>query len=484
MATIQIVGLGPGSWTSMPLGTYEQIQNAKPLILRTERHPVVEILAQKGISYRSLDEQYEQAEDFDSLYETIVEMLFQEAKEQGEIVYAVPGHPGVAERTVQIALQKSAGAQVDVVIGPGHSFLDELLLRVGVDPTEGLLILDGTSPRADQLNPALHTVFVQVYNQSVAADVKLTLMDVYPDDYPVTVTRAVGVEGEERIEQVPLYELDRIEWIDHLTTLYLAKSEEERITHRQFSKLVEIVRILRSPEGCPWDREQTHQSIRKHVIEEAYEVAEAIDLEDPDALAEELGDLLLQVALHAQIASEEGTFTVFDTIQAINDKLIRRHPHVFGDRQANDAEEAVVSWEETKRREKQAKGTTEKLLDSVPAGMSAMQVAYKLQKKAAEVGFEWQSIDGVLDKLREELDELQATEDKADELGDVFFVLVNLARYLKLDPEACLAKTNLKFRRRFGYVEEKLEEQGKKLTESSLEEMDEWWNKAKLVEKK
>ncbi|WP_018131765.1 bifunctional methyltransferase/pyrophosphohydrolase YabN [Effusibacillus pohliae] len=486
MATVHIVGLGPGSWAGLPLGTYQILQEGKPIFLRTERHPVVQELKRRGIPFQPLDELYERAEDFESLYREIVEFLLREAKQRGEIVYAVPGHPGVAERTVQIALEKGPAAGVQIKLGPGHSFLDELLLRVGVDPTDGLLILDGTGLHVQHLNPAIHTVLVQVYNQDVAADVKLSLMEIYPDDYPVTVARAVGVDGEERIERVPLYELDRLDWVDHLTTLYIAGTDKPPAAHRQFSKLLEIVGILRSPGGCPWDREQTHQSIREHVIEEAYEVAEAIDRDDPDALCEELGDLLLQVALHAQIAAEEGTFTVYDTIQAINEKLIRRHPHVFGDKHAADADAALTNWEAIKLREKQDKGLPQQnsILDAVPGGQPAMMVSYKLQKKAAAVGFEWPNIGGVFEKLKEEVEELRVSEDKAEELGDVLFVLVNLARYLKVDPEAALAKANLKFRRRFGYIEQKLAEQGKTFADSNLDEMDAGWNEAKGLEKR
>ncbi|GAX88658.1 nucleoside triphosphate pyrophosphohydrolase [Effusibacillus lacus] len=485
MSRIHVVGLGPGSWTGLPIGTYQILQAGKKIFLRTERHPVVEELVKKGVRFHPLDELYERAEDFESLYQQIVELLLNEAKKHGEIVYAVPGHPGVAERSVQIALQKGPAAGVEILLGPGHSFLDELLLKIGVDPTDGLLILDGTSLKAHNLNPSVHTLIVQVYNQEVAGEVKLTLMDIYPDDYPVTVARAVGVAGVERVERVPLYELDHLDWVDHLTTLHLPSSTEDRVTHRQFSKLVEIVEILRSPEGCPWDREQTHASIRKNVIEEAYEVAEAIDLDDPDALSEELGDLLLQVVLHSQIASEEGVFTIYDAIQSINDKLIRRHPHVFGDRSAEDADAAMGNWEEIKRREKETKGIPqeESFLDAVKNNMPAMDVSYKLQKKAAEVGFEWPDVEGVLKKLKEEIEELRVTEDKTEELGDVLFVLVNLARYLKVDPEEALSRTNVKFRRRFAYIEKKLSEQGKSFSDSSLEEMDAWWNESKKLEK-
>lgn len=485
MAVLQITGLGPGPWTSLPFGTYQLLQPDKKIFLRTAWHPIVRELNEKGIGYESFDAHYDQAESFDALHEEIVDTLMLKAKEYGEIVYAVPGHPGFGEPTVQLALEKAAVAGVDIHIGAGHSILDEFLYRFGADLGDGLLLLDGTRFDPLQLNPSLHTIILHTYNQVIAGEVKVQLMEIYPDDYQVKVARAVGIPEEERIEQVPLHELDRLPWVDHLTAVYLPKTTDERAAHRQLSKLVEIVQILRSPEGCPWDREQTHQSIRKNVIEEAYEVAEAIDLGDPDALSEELGDLLLQVALHTQIASEEGMFTIYDTIQSINDKLIRRHPHVFGTKQADDAEAVVTNWEEIKRQEKKAKGLPEdtSLLGSVSASMPAMTVAAKLQSLAAKVGFEWTDIDGVYAKLEEELEELRDTKDKAEELGDVLFVLVNLARYLKVDPEEALAKTNQKFRRRFSYIEKMLSNQGKSFADTTLEEMDSWWNEAKKVEK-
>lgn len=485
MALLQIVGLGPGPWTSLPLGTYQMLQPNKKIFLRTAWHPIVNDLNQNGIGYESFDSHYDQAESFDALHEEIVDTLFRKAKEYGEIVYAVPGHPGFGEPTVQLALMRAASAGVDTHIGTGHSMLDEFLYRFGADLGDGLLLLDGTRLDPLQLNPSLHTIILHTYNQVIAGEVKVQLMEIYPDDYQVKVARAVGIPEEERIEQVSLHELDRLSWVDHLTAVYLPKTTDERAAHRQFSKLTEIVQILRSPDGCPWDREQTHQSIRKNVIEEAYEVAEAIDLDDPDALSEELGDLLLQVALHTQIASEEGMFTIYDTIQSINDKLIRRHPHVFGTKQADDAEAAVTNWEEIKRQEKKAKGLPEEtsLLGSVSASMPAMTVAAKLQSLAAKVGFEWTNIDGVYAKLEEELEELRDTKEKAEELGDVLFVLVNLARYLKVDPEEALAKTNQKFRRRFSYIEKMLSNQGKSFADTTLEEMDSWWNEAKKVEK-
>lgn len=364
------------------------------------------------------------------------------------------------------------------------SNIDQILARFDLNPGAGLLVLDAGMMRDFHLNPAIPTVIIGVDSISKAKSVKQNLGKVYSDDYTFAYTTIEEPDAKCPVGSMHLNDLDSFQ-AHTQSVFYLPPVTKGSASHRNFAKLIDIVEVLRSPQGCPWDREQTHQSIRKNVIEEAYEVAEAIDMNAPAALADELGDLLLQVALHAQIAAEHGDFTIYDIIQAINDKLIRRHPHVFGDKQANNAGEALLNWEEIKREERRQKGLPEQagLLDSVSTALPAAQVAYKLTKKAADVGFEWPDIEGVYDKLREEIEELRETKDKSDELGDVLFVLVNLARYLNVDPEAALAKTNVKFRRRFAYIEKQLISQGKTWQESNLEEMDLWWNQAKKLEK-
>lgn len=482
--TITVVGLGAGDLEQLPYGVYRTLKQAKRLYLRTREHPVVASLAVEGVAYESFDEIYEQHGTFEEVYERIVETLLAKTAEEGSIVYAVPGHPLVAERTVQLLLEREAKGEIRVVIGGGQSFLDPLFARLQIDPIEGFALLDGTDMRADQVNPALHTIIAQVYDTFVASDVKLTLMEVLPDEYPVTVATAVGVAGQERIETVPLYELDRLDHFGNLTLVYVAPTQEERVRYRQFSYLKEIVAILRSPDGCPWDREQTHQSIRKNLLEETYEVLETIDDDDPDAMCEELGDLLMQIMLHAQMAAEDGYFTVDDVVAGLNEKLIRRHPHVFGDKSAGNAEEALANWQEIKAREKAAKGIepgSRSQLDGIPRDLPALMYAYKLQKKAAEVGFDWDDIADVCRKVEEEFRELReaAPEERTGELGDLLFAVVNLARFLKLDPEEALAKTNRKFKRRFAYIEEKLRQAGRTFAETNLQEMDAWWEEAK-----
>jgi len=243
---------------------------------------------------------------------------------------------------------------------------------------------------------------------------------------------------------------------------------------------------LRSPEGCPWDREQSFDTIKPYLLEETYEVLEAVDARDWPALAEELGDLLLEVVFLAEIASGQELFRIEDSLDRISEKLLRRHPHVFGTATADTAGEVKRRWDEIKAQEKQQKGRAEDgLLASVPRALPALVEATQLTTRAAGVGFDWQNADQVLEKLNEELAELAeararaAPEELENELGDLLFVLVNLARFLKLDPEQALRQTNRKFRERFGYLEQKLLAQGRSLAEASIEEMEALWQEAK-----
>ncbi|MFS0556972.1 nucleoside triphosphate pyrophosphohydrolase [Brevibacillus sp. 179-C9.3 HS] len=482
--TITVVGLGAGDLDQLPYGIYRTLKAAKQLYLRTKEHPVVAELVAEGIAIESFDEVYEQYETFSDVYTDIVERLFTRVKEAGSLVYAVPGHPLVAERTVQLLLAEGPNRGVDIEIGGGQSFIDPLFARLHIDPIEGFSLLDGTALAAHQVSPGLHTIIAQVYDAFVASDVKLTLMEVLPDDYEVTVATAVGVAGQEIIETVPLYELDRLDHFGNLSLVYVPPTKDEKVSYRQFSYLKEIVAILRSPDGCPWDREQTHQSIRKNLIEETYEVLETIDDDDPDAMCEELGDLLMQIMLHSQMAAEDGYFSVDDVVATLNEKLVRRHPHVFGEKSANDSEEALANWQEIKAQEKAAKGidvAVESQLAGIPRDLPALMYAYKLQKKAAQVGFDWDDIADVYKKVDEEYRELQeaSEEERAGELGDLLFAVVNLARFLGLDPEEALALTNNKFKKRFSYIEGKLHEAGRTFEQTDLQEMDKWWEEAK-----
>lgn len=491
-ASITIVGLGSGNPDRLTMGIVKTLQQASKVYVRTQEHPVMSVLDELNVATQSFDHVYEARDSFPEVYASIADILIEKAaagQEGTNIVYAVPGHPMVAEATVQILRERCAHEGIRLSILGGESFLDEAFIRLGFDPIEGFQLLDASGLDASLLQPRLHTVIGQVYDTFTASDVKLALMELYPDDYKITVGHALGVEGQEQILQVPLYELDRVEGYGNLSLVYVPRSEDEMLRQRTFARLHEIVAILRSPEGCPWDREQTHASIRKNLIEETYEVLETIDEDDPEHMQEELGDLLLQVMLHSQMEEEIGTFNVFDVIQGLNDKLIFRHPHVFGQNKAEDAEAALSNWEQMKAEEKRRKGLDPgqaSVLDGIPKDLPALMKAYKLQKKASKVGFDWERINDVLDKIEEELAELREAveqdltlEEKTAELGDLLFAAANAARFLHTDPEEALSMTNRKFIQRFHFIEDELRARGKTVHESSLEEMDAIWQQAK-----
>ncbi|MBW5449037.1 nucleoside triphosphate pyrophosphohydrolase [Cohnella sp. CFH 77786] len=487
--TITVVGLGSGGEDQLTLGVLKTLEQSRLRFVRTADHPAVRDLSARGIEFASFDAVYEARDSFEDVYDAIADKLLEAAADSAAdtVVYAVPGHPMVAERTVQLLRDRAPKQGTRLRLLGGESFLDQAFVRLGFDPIEGFQLLDAADVTREHLRPRLHTVIGQVYDAFTASDVKLALMNVYPDDYPVVVGQALGVPGQERILTVPLHELDRLDAYGNLTLVYIRADQGERLRRRSFERLHEIVGILRSPEGCPWDREQTHQSIRKNFIEETYEAVEALDNDDPDGMKEEFGDVLLQVLLHSQMEEEAGTFDVFDVLAELNDKLIFRHPHVFGGENAEDAEEALRNWEQMKAEEKRRKGVPERtsVLDGIPKDLPALPRAYKLQKKAAGVGFDWPDLEGVFDKIEEELAELreaaagESPERKIDELGDLLFAVVNAARFLKADPEEALAGTNRKFSSRFAYIEERLRISGKTFDETDLLEMEEWWQEAK-----
>ena len=247
-----------------------------------------------------------------------------------------------------------------------------------------------------------------------------------------------------------------------------------------FQQLVEIMTRLRGPDGCPWDKEQTHESLKPFLLEEAYEVLDALDRKDDEDLAEELGDLLLQVVFHAQLAQERDRFAILDVLTTINQKLVRRHPHVFGQTEIHTAEEQRVHWERLKKREGKRS-----VLDGVPKTLPALLRAHRIQQKASTVGFDWEELDQVWGKVKEEiaeLDEAVGTKQQAEiteEFGDLLFSLVNLSRFIKVDPEDALRKAVDKFSRRFRQVEQTLQAEGKELRDATLEEMDAVWNRIK-----
>lgn len=482
---IYIVGLGPGSYKDLSLGARELLHAPLPVFFRTEIHPIVEHLKLDGVVFQSFDYIYEQSADFTEVYRRIADEVLSAAR-KGDVVYAVPGHPLVAEQSVTnvIAGAEEAGIQVEIL--PAVSFLDSIFSALKIDPIQGLKLLDGLQIDKQGIDPGVPTIVTQVYNPLIASETKLTLMEYYADDHQIAVVRAAGVPGTEKIAWVPLYELDRLAWVDHLTSVFIPRGEAKRHAY-DLSPLVEVMETLRGPEGCPWDIQQTHGSLKQYLVEEVYEVLEAIDAGDLDKLCDELGDLLLQIVFHAHIAEEDGNFSLKNVIDTVTEKMVRRHPHVFGDALAATADAVMVNWERIKKAEKASAGRTS-LLDGVPSGMPSLLRAYKLQGKAAKIGFDWEAVEGVWEKIAEETAEFKtacAQNDaraKEEEMGDLLFTMVNLARFAGVEPETALHKTNNKFIRRFKIMEDMAKKQDLKLENLSLCELDRLWNRAKGLE--
>lgn len=476
---LTILGLGPGPADDLSRRAWRALETAPVVYLRTSRHPAVPDLP-AGPEYISFDDVYERHDDFAAVYAEIVERVIDAARERA-VVYAVPGDPLMGEAAVVRLLNEAPDQGIAIEVINGISFIEPILTLIGVDGMNGLQVLDALDAARlhhPPINPDYPALFGQVYSRDVASDLKLTLMNELPDDHPVVLVHGAGTDRA-RVERVALHQIDHSKHIAHMTALYVPPRGEMS----SFEQFQEIIAHLRAPEGCPWDRKQTHRSLRPYLLEEAHEVLEAIDADDADALREELGDLLLQVVLHTQIAVDDGEFRMGDVLSAISRKLIRRHPHVWGTTQVDGADQVVTNWDALKKQEHAEKGITrESLLDGVPKSLPALMQALEFTKRAAKVGFDWSTVDGAIAKVREEFDEVltaSTPDHQAEELGDLLFVIVNWARWLHVDPESALRETNAKFVRRFQYVEQGIAARGQTLSDVTLAEMDALWDEAK-----
>lgn len=481
MNKIEVIGLGAGDLNQLPLGVYKKLVNTEKVVYtRTLDHPVIADLKQEGVHFHSFDKVYEETADFSGVYEKISAYLLEKAK-KGSIIYTVPGHPMLAEQTVQLLLEQQ---EVPVEILGGQSYLDALFTSLEIDPIDGFQFVDGTSFERRQLNYEQHLVFCQVYDSFIASEVKLSLLEDLPPEYEVTIVEAAGTAGE-KLTKLRLEDLDRSIEVNNLTSVYVPPINHEQLSHR-FTRLVEVIAALRGPGGCPWDQKQTHESLRAHTIEEVYELIDAIDQEDDENITEELGDLLMHVVLHSQIGADSGYFSIDDVILSATKKMIHRHPHVFGDVQIDSADEVLTNWDALKEQEKGKQRNS--VLEGVPKHLPALAKAAKIQQKAAKVGFDWAEVKDVWAKLEEEIKEVEEAiisgkrEDIEDEFGDVLFVIANLTRFYKINAEVALNRANQKFTSRFTYVEQRTKEKGKRLEEATLDEMEAYWQEAKESE--
>ena len=477
---ITIVGLGPGNPLSMTRRAWQVISDADEVYLRTKMHPVVEAFP-RHIRVMSFDNLYEASREYQEVYRKIVTSILELARTNGRVIYAVPGHPFVAEATTPAIVKQAKEEGIPCEIVGGMSFLEPVLTALEIDPFPQMDLVDALE-LTDKLIPTFSAdrqiMIVQIYSKDIASQVKLTLMNVYPDEHSVSFVHAAGTD-QMRVEELPLYQIDRSDYLGNLSTLYVPRLEGT-VSLETFQN---VVARLRAPDGCPWDREQTHQSLRANLIEETYEVLAAIDADDADAMAEEFGDLLLHIVLHAQIASEEGTYSLSDVIRGIHQKIVRRHPHVFGDVDLTDSVGVIKNWERLKAKERAENGEAAKgVLGGVPDALPALVQAETYQKRVARVGFDWKEISSVIDKICEEVGEVKEAKDddeRSREIGDLLFSIVNLARWYEIDAESALREANQRFRKRFQIIEKFAQEQGRDVSDMTLDEMERYWQEAK-----
>jgi tetrapyrrole methylase family protein / MazG family protein len=432
------------------------------------------------------------------VYAHIVNALVKEAKKRGgtaDVIYAVPGHPLVGETTVPMLLARAKQLNIETRLVSGLSFIEPVLEQMtnaelrttnkktlvprpsSLDPIHGLQLcdaLDLANQHHPPLNPDQPALIAQVYSRAVASDVKLTLMNQYPPLHEVWVVR-----GSLDTRRSTLHELDHADHFDHLTSLYVPALPRAS----SLEALQELMAHLRAPEGCPWDQEQTHQSLRNTLLEEAYEVLTAIDEGDMQALKEELGDLLFNIVFQVQMATEAEVFRMADVIGEVHAKLIRRHPHVFGDLNTTDKKQISANWDAIKKQEHKAKGAERKsILDGIPPALPALAQAQKMAHKAEKAGFKYDDNAQRMAKVREELDEIMTAKDRdnlQEEFGDLFFSLADLADGFGIDAEAAAREANLKFSKRFRALEQLIKRRKQNMNKMSSDELQAAWQQIK-----
>lgn len=429
MGIIQICGLGGGGLDQLSVGLYRKIsQYDGTVYVRTEDHPVIEELKNEGVVFQSFDHFYTAHDNFQDVYQAIKVELMTLA-ENADVLYAVPGHPMLAEKSVQLLLTET-NAHVEII--GGQSYLDDLFRAIKLDPIDGFSFLDATDIKREDINYHQHLVFCQVYDQMIASDLKLTLMEDLPDTYPVTVVEAAG-SASERLETVPLYDLDRAVNLSNLTSVYVEKPDATILSHR-FEYIRDVIYRLRAPGGCPWDQKQTHETLRHHLIEEAYELIDAINEEDDEGIIEELGDVLLQVLLHSQIGEDSGYFSIDDVMRVLAEKMIRRHPHVFGDVTVTSEADVVENWQAIKAKEKAHRTS---IFDSVPKSASPIVKAEAIIKAIDHLHPKIGKAEKVLAEFyQSEVDK------KEQKLGELLFAIVKEARYHKVKSDVALETYN------------------------------------------
>lgn len=458
---VVVVGLGPAGVDLMLPAARQKVSYLAHRYVRTVHHPAIDELAQHGLDFVAFDDRYETATDFDQLYQGIVDDLVAAASEHRQICYAVPGNPAVAERSVSLLREAATHGAVTIEIVPGLSFVDLAWPRLGIDPMDGARLVDAQAFPVAAAGVAGPILIGHCISRLVLGDVKLALLDVLPADTPVTVLQRLGMPSE-HVVTIPLEALDRDVEPDHLTSVFVDAGPAG--VGGAFAELVALSEQLRAPGGCPWDAEQTHHSLARYLLEEAYETVETIEqlpaaapggdvpAEDYARLEDELGDLLYQVVFHSVLAREAGAFTVGDVARGVHDKLVRRHPHIFGDVEADTVSQVMTNWEQIKKGER----GSDSIVEGISPGLPSLLYAHKLYRKAASVGLDPGDADEALARAAIALTTLRDADAAGTEvaLGDLLAASVVLARSRGVDAETSLRGWAARFRDRFVRMEQ------------------------------
>lgn len=484
-----MVGLGPAGADLVLPAARHAIERIPVRFVRTVRHPAVADLEADGVRFESFDDRYEAAVDFDAVYGTIVDALVEAAAANGEILYAVPGSPAVAERTV-VLLRELAGRNViDLHVIPGLSFVDLAWSLLGVDPMRGAHVVDAQD-FAEQAAGLTGPLLVgHCWNRKLLSDVKLALLDVLDADTEVVVLQRLG-SADEAITRVRLPELDRTVELDHLTSVFVDLGD--RSPAQEYVRLLELAARLRGPGGCPWDAEQSHHSLARYLLEEAYEVVEAVERLPVDApagldpgvgppavyahLEDELGDLLYQVVFHALLAEEAGAFTMADVARGIHEKLVRRHPHVFANVEADTTDDVMRNWEQIKKEEK----GEQSIVAGITPGLPSLLYAHKLYRKAASIGLEPGTGIEAIERIATAASSLRTVGADGVELalGELLAAAVVFARSRGIDAETSLRAWSARFRDQFEAMEHLAHARGVDLAASHAATVAELWDEA------
>ena len=465
-------------------------QGAARLFAQTVKHPFLSHLTDKELMLPevvTMDDLYESCEDYDELNRAIAERLVCAALalDRGTVCYVTLGriNPDLLSELKRLAEGKDLSIQVTPFVSFAESAYSAALSYGLLSGQELITELPANRLRAIPDTEALYAV-TEIDSPLTASEVKLTLAEYYPDEYDVLFALPTPDGQGYELKPIKLFELDRQKKYDAASVLLVPPAKDLDLPRHSVEGLMQLMRRLRAPGGCPWDGEQTHESLKKTLLEESWEVIDAIDRKDADDLCEELGDLLMQIAFHVVIEEEHASFTLRDVATGITNKMIFRHPHVFGTTHVENSDEVLVNWEKLKKQEKH-QSSVASAMDAVPKSFPSLLRAYKIQKKAADVGFDWSSAEEALPKVHEEADEVldalrgNDPDHIADEVGDLFFAAVNVARLKKVDPDLALTAATDKFEKRFKLTEQLILKDGKSFADMTLPEMDEYWEKAK-----